>query len=273
MNRATGVFRASLRVAIVLLGTAAAYAAAPDKPSQPMPKLGTARILSSGELEFSRVPTPMPNAAEWRSFRLSTGSFWVRQNGKLLDATAAAAVLKEAKPVVFAELNLNQEFDEFYLQFFKPETIIVGHWQQFSYAAGVELPPTAATVIAEPCSSAAAPANSNPGRAPATGPADSGPAVASMVPSVLSAAPIPAQALAPPEDASGAPVHVLPTQAASSSSYQLNPADRAAPASTKPTIEIERIDESRVRAVAADRRAAENVPRRFWNRAGFWADV
>ena len=55
------------------------------------------------------------------------GQYWVFQDGKLLDATAAAKLLNRSTPVVFAQFEKPKErFDPFYLQFFKPGTVIVG---------------------------------------------------------------------------------------------------------------------------------------------------
>jgi hypothetical protein len=139
---------------LVLLAFAVSDAAEPTRPVQPMPMLGWARIRSSGELEIgsartSLVPgtytapvpttnapltpgpgigiTPFPmNQVEEARVRVAPQDFWVYQNGSLLGREAAANALREETPVAFAKLARNQNVDAFYLQFFKPSTVVVG---------------------------------------------------------------------------------------------------------------------------------------------------
>lgn len=138
MTRCSRAVRHALVAVLVLIAIAVSHGAEPDRPSQPTPKLGFGKILPGGDLEIgvledrfvpltytSPVSSATDNVAQTR-VRIAPGKFWVRQNGNLLDAETAAKALNEARPIVLAELGQGQKFDPFYLQFFKPETILIG---------------------------------------------------------------------------------------------------------------------------------------------------
>ncbi len=64
---------------------------------------------------------------ERRVKQVGAGDYWVFQDGKLLDAKAAAKLLAHSTPILFARFEKpNEQFDPFYLQFFKPAVVIVG---------------------------------------------------------------------------------------------------------------------------------------------------
>jgi hypothetical protein len=63
---------------------------------------------------------------ETRVTHVSAGNFWVHQDSKLLDANTAAELLSHSTPIVLARGEPQEQLDPFYLQFFKPGTVIVG---------------------------------------------------------------------------------------------------------------------------------------------------
>jgi hypothetical protein len=131
----------------------------PLPPSGPMPELGMGVLRDRGMLEIEYVITravretrqrdtvvnelnalgvPVQRVRttkeqvihyvpERRLKQVGAGDYWVFQDGKLLDAKAAAKLLAHFTPILFARFEKpNEQFDPFYLQFFKPAAVIVG---------------------------------------------------------------------------------------------------------------------------------------------------
>ncbi|MGD0898998.1 MAG: hypothetical protein ABR915_14255, partial [Thermoguttaceae bacterium] len=183
------MIRWNLAVGAVLLAAATSYGAEPRLPHQPPPRMAVATIDAQGSLEIAHVvfkpvwETKTKQAVytvvrvidgrevpeqrvhtftyqeshdvpETRVTKIPPGAFWVHRDGELLDAAAAAEALSHSIPIVLNRGNPREQLEPFYLQFFKPGTVIVGIKPE---------PPTMVPPAAAPAPPAVPPAASPPG--------------------------------------------------------------------------------------------------------------
>ncbi|MGO8691170.1 MAG: hypothetical protein ACLQLG_16230 [Thermoguttaceae bacterium] len=151
--------RSILVAGLLLLAACPLRGAQPTGPVGPMPQLGLATIGDQGNIEVAYIivvevwetatrheaytaadanGAPVQRVREVtarvvhlvperRLKKVVAGKYRVCRDGKLLDPAAAAKLLEEPMPVVFASFEKpKQQFDPFYLQFFKPGMLMVG---------------------------------------------------------------------------------------------------------------------------------------------------
>ena len=118
--------------ALVLLGTATCCGAE-GLPIGPTPEYGLAQIVEGGDIQITVcVSRPVFDGkkCKWvsdvRTMQHKPASFRVTQEGKPVEAGAAAKLLAKPTPVVFAQVyDFEQKLHAFYLRLFKAGTVIV----------------------------------------------------------------------------------------------------------------------------------------------------
>ncbi len=151
--------RSILVAGLLLLAACPLHGEQPRPVLGPIPQLGLATIGDTGNIEVTyiivrevwetatrheayteadangapvqrvrEVTVPVVHLVPERRLKtVAAGHYWVCRDGKLLDPAAAAKLLEEPMPVVFAGFEKpKQQFDPFYLQFFKPGMLMVG---------------------------------------------------------------------------------------------------------------------------------------------------